>query len=169
LLNNVQSLGSGSHSLGGLSQLSYPGTFYIVYQGYNDRDVMTGIREGYYRALPSVDRSLAWVEGGGRGKRVRVGFVSSYFRRHSVCKLFCGMITGLDREKFEPVVFAHVQKRDEVTEEVRESVGEDNWVDVGERGFLLSNSGVVGEMKVDVLVYLDIGMDNGSSMWAFSR
>ena len=79
-----------------LNQLSVPGTFYIVYQGFNDKDVMVGIREAYYRMFPGIDKSAVGV---GDGKRVRVGFVSNYFRQHSVCKLFCGIIEEMDKSR----------------------------------------------------------------------
>ena len=52
----------------------------------------------------------AGVKAGEKGvataKKIRVGFVSSHLRRHSICKLFCGLFLRLDRRVFEVVVFA---------------------------------------------------------------
>ena len=45
-------------------------------------------------------------------KKIRVGFVSSHLRRHSICKLFCGLFLRLDRRVFEVVVFAALAESD---------------------------------------------------------
>ena len=45
-----------------------------------------------------------------------MGFVSAYFRRHSVCKLFCGLIRALPRDLFEVVVFSSTSRKDDFTE-----------------------------------------------------
>ena len=46
--------------------------------------------------------------------RIRVGFVSSHFRRHSICKLYCGIIRGLSRDnRFEVFVFSALQESNE--------------------------------------------------------
>ena len=41
----------------------------------------------------------------GPGKKVRVGFISYYFREHSVSKMTLGLFKGLDKEKFHTVLF----------------------------------------------------------------
>jgi len=45
-------------------------------------------------------------------KKIRIGFVSSHLRRHSICKLFCGLFLRLDRRVFEVVVFAALAESD---------------------------------------------------------
>jgi hypothetical protein len=53
---------------------------------------------------------------GWEGGKIRVGFVSAYFRRHSVCKLFCGVIRGLPRDVFDVVIFSSTHRKDDLTE-----------------------------------------------------
>lgn len=119
--------------LAGMDNFSLVTTFYLVYQGYNDKEFLTSLHETYARAYPAYFRdeytplhpvmqdevltsnnasnpSLnegsedidsettddTVVEIAPEKKRViRVGFVSAHFRRHSICKLYCGMIPRL--------------------------------------------------------------------------
>jgi len=151
-----------------LDEISMPGTFYLIYQGFNDRDLMMDIQKLYRSAYPKL------IGGGGRvmsdvpeERKIRVGFVSSYFRRHSVCKLLCGIITNLDKTKFDVVVFSSTSDPDEYTEEIMEDP-DITFINVQE-GFLLKNRDLVTEQNLDVLIYPDIGMDTKTTMWAHGR
>ena len=170
LLDGVAELKYEGVILSSLNQLSVPGTFYIVYQGFNDRDVMVGIRENYYRMYPAIDKSDsdgklgALLDG-----KLRVGFVSNYFRQHSVCKLFCGIIESLDKHKFHPILFSGTTGKDSWTEKLVNKIGEENFIDLSRQGFLLSNTDMISSQNLDVIIYLDVGMDTGSALWAHSR
>ena len=72
-----------------------PGTFYIVYQGYNDRDVLLQIQRLYSQIYPpfqegtlvqagTADSSASMGTAATARRKTRVGFVSAHFRRHSV-------------------------------------------------------------------------------------
>ena len=50
-----------------------------------------------------------------RRRKIRVGFVSAHFRRHSVCKLFCHLATHLDPEAYHVVLFSALQESFEDT------------------------------------------------------
>lgn len=56
-------------------------------------------------------------------RKIRVGFVSSHFRRHSICKLFCGIMTHLDRAVYDVYAFSSLQhnREDAVTLKLRQS------------------------------------------------
>ena len=41
--------------------------------------------------------------------------------------------------------------------------------DLGSTGFLLRNTPIISDSNLDIIVYLDIGMDTGSTLWAHSR
>jgi len=53
-------------------------------------------------------------------RKIRIGFVSSHFRRHSVCKLFCSIITNLDDSIFDVYAFSSLSesKEDERTKDL---------------------------------------------------
>lgn len=99
------------------------------------------------------------------GRRIRVGFVSSHLRNHVVERYFGRFITGLDGAEFERFVWSTSGVEDDRTRAIASSVehfhgGER---DVGE---------IAEEIRgtaLDVLVYLDIGLDPRSGVLASLR
>lgn len=50
-----------------------------------------------------------------RGRRLRVGFLSADFRQHPVGQLILPILEQLDRERFEPFCYAHLENPDALT------------------------------------------------------
>lgn len=102
-----------------LDELALPGTFYLVYQGFNDVQLMRDIHALYRHLYPRLSPPPPPPPGPpaplDSQARLRVGFVSAYLRRHSVGKLFAGLITGLSRREFEVVVFSSTSSADDIT------------------------------------------------------
>ncbi|MFM7347015.1 MAG: hypothetical protein ACKO1J_16795, partial [Tagaea sp.] len=78
--------------------------FYLPYQGLVDVDLQRRygafVGSAMARAYPQWSKPLAPPPRGADG-RVRVAFVTAYFRDHSVWKLFRGWMEGLDPARFE--------------------------------------------------------------------
>lgn len=139
--------------------------FYLAYHGLNDRDLQVKIARFYEQACPSLLfvaphclRSRA-----NEGERVRVGFFSKFLFSHSVSLCFSKVIEALSaNEKFEVCLFSN----HEIDETLySEFVG--NRVRLPEN--LIQARKMVSESELDVLVYLDIGMEPLSFFLAFSR
>jgi glycosyltransferase involved in cell wall biosynthesis len=219
-------------SLPSLDEFSLPPSFYLVYQGFDDRAYLEALHAAYARAYPALDDSAQYIfspppaaaaaatdtdtdtaatsapaqpQGQGQGQAIRVGFVSSHLRRHSVCKLFCGVIRHLNdashlqgADRFEIYVFstAPASKEDGHTAALRAGCGAVTSIgpggvtaasEAGDRAgagaggtfplvefvrlekSVLSNRHVVRSRSIDVLVYLDIGMDPANLLWAAAR
>ena len=166
---------SGNFTAFSLDHLSMPGTtFYIVYGGFNDVDIMSTIARSYEIFSPGLSQVMIRSRTGGDdfygndkesagSDKIKVGFASHYFRQHSVCKLICGVIHNLS-DKFHVTVFSSAEKEDEWTEYILARA--DRFVRVPE-GFLLKNRHIAAGL--DLLVYPDIGMNPGSTVWAHSR
>jgi protein O-GlcNAc transferase len=180
-----------------LDELSLSPIFYFVYQGYNDAPFMHTLQELYSSAHPTlvsykidlrpaillgtpVDRRSALDSSSDEAEsvpKIRVGFVSSHFRRHSICKLFCHVISGLSNhthttssgEKlgFEVYVFSgqDQSKEDGYTTQLKQNVKE--FVRI--KKFTTASRREVTNRFIDVLVYLDIGMDPSTSVWGASK
>lgn len=87
--------------------------------------------------------------------RIRVGFASSFLHRHSVMKSHGRWITELPRDRFEVVVFRLGGPIDATTEAIRRNT---RWIDCSalNQGQLI---GRIAAEALDVLIWLDIGMD----------
>lgn len=83
-------------------------------------------------------------------RKIRVGFVSSHFRRHSICKLFCGVMMGLDFSLFEVFAFSSLQenREDATTQALRES--HITYVPIGMT--FVKNRNEVTDRAIDILV-----------------
>jgi len=190
-LDNISS--DQSFNLAGLDEFALSPTFYLVYQGYNDASFLTQLQKVYSRGFPAISKYIDArpgyllgtpserfsKEGTEQDKRiVRVGFVSSHLRQHSICKLFCGLITGLashthipsngeDALEFEVFVFSGQDrsKEDAHTSRLRTAVKE--FVTVNK--FTVISRREVTSRRIDLLIYLDVGMDPSTSVWAASK
>ncbi len=88
-----------------------------------------------------------------QGGKVRVGFASALYRRHTVSRLFGDTLRDLDRTRFE-VHALHLEDRgDAITTALAESV--DHFHRARPVESWLRD---IPQMGLDVLVYLDIGM-----------
>ena len=171
-------------TLQGLDEFSLSPTFYLVYQGYRDVDFLTSLHNLYSRSFPSLSSYYLINPRYGEaladppprqepGNTLRVGFVSSHFRRHSICKLFCGIISRLSSHHtpeglgFDVVVFSgqDMTREDAYTARLKGSVSE--FVRVNK--FTIGSRKEVTTRHLDVLVYLDIGMDPSTSVWGASK
>jgi protein O-GlcNAc transferase len=97
--------------------------------------------------------------------RLKIGFLSSYFREHSVGKLSRGFIEHFSRDLFEVIVFLLPGKKDAVTEAIVQSA--DKCILLNKN--LKKDRVSIAKQELDCLLYLDIGMDPYSYFLSFSR
>ena len=130
LASRVQALdGEQRLVLSKLDEFVVSPTFYYVYQGAHDKKLLSLLHKSYGRAYPdlatnhvqhTVDLATGErkkrIEMSGKSRRqeenhrLRVGFVSAHYRRHSICKLFCGTIAGLaKRDQHDVFLFSSLQ------------------------------------------------------------
>ena len=143
-----------------LDGVSMPGTFYIVYLGFEDASLMTSIQRAYHRAHPPLTKQLVART---KKARLRVGFAGAYWKRHSVCKLLCGIVRGLaSLDDFEVVLF-------DATEE------SDDWLTwtlgtgASHKPLDMTLSSRQQVQDVDILVYAELGMRARALTWAHAR
>jgi uncharacterized protein (TIGR03032 family) len=136
-----------------------PTPFFLAYQGLNDRDVAC--------LLGRIPQGLDLCEPGApsRGRRLKVGFLSAYFRDHTIGRLNLGRIRHLARDRFEVTVIYAGLRADEKTR---------IFAQVADR-FLAVTREVeaarrqIAQLDLDVLVFADVGMDALTYTLAFSR
>ena len=133
--------------------------FYLAYQGLNDRALQATYGQMICRLMaarfPQWSRRLAMPTPDVSAK-LRVGFVSGYFRRHSVWKIpLKGWVQYLDRNKFELFGYHTSPLRDEETDVAAASFSKfiqgplstEDWAEV------------ISRDRLHVLIYPELGMD----------
>lgn len=148
-----------------LPQIGQAKPFFLSYQGEDDR----ALQELYGRIVRRIAQATETprpplVSTLGPGERIRVGFVTSYFRLHSVSKLFSGWIKRLDRAGFElfgydlserptettadyapdPWAREHYEACDTMTSGLK---GDDAWIQA------------IAKDRLHALIYFELGMD----------
>ncbi|MBI4663873.1 MAG: tetratricopeptide repeat protein [Verrucomicrobia bacterium] len=155
LLNFVE---TRSHPANARAWFVAPHTnFYLHYQALNDLAEQKRFAQIIARlasqAYPKLTQPIPvrWSA----GRRVKVGFVSSFFSLHTVFKLFHGWIKHLRRDLFEIHSFHLGQDYDKATEFIK---GQSGCFSSGFR----SPDEIIQRIQAggpDVLIYPDIGMD----------
>lgn len=141
----------------GVAAISGYAPFYLHYQGLDNTNLQRRfgriVETVARRAWPQFAAPVAW-QPLAHGGRVRVGFVSAYLRRHSVGNFFGNWICQLDAGKFESFVWHTGEARDDSTEKIRARAAHFSHTafDVG------ALSRAIHASRLDVLIYLDVGM-----------
>ncbi len=137
--------------------------FLLAYQGLNDRD-MQAAYAGFLRALmlkrrpdllelPKLIGPIKGKIAGGR-KRIRVVFVSSFFRECTVGHYFRSWIADLDAQVFERIVIHTGWQPDEFGRVLQTQCDEF----ILARGGVLSAAEVIRAQAADIVIYPEVGM-----------
>lgn len=140
-------------------------SFYLAYQGLNDRDLQVRLAQFYGQACPSLLHVAAHCARPAPrpGERVRVGFLSKFLYRHSVSLCFSRIIESLSMDEgFEVSLISS------------EAVDAALYPGFAGRTLRIQHDleqarRSIAALELDVLVYLDIGMEPLSYFLAFSR
>jgi CRISPR-associated protein Csy1 len=99
------------------------------------------------------------------GRRIRVGFMSSFFRQCTVGNYFKHWMTGIDRTRFEVVVYRVGGRHDAVTAELEAACDRP----VVLAGTLAEMAGRIRADEPDILVFPEVGMDSRTFLLAALR
>ena len=158
--------------------------YYLGYHGENDvdmvKDIATVIRQSAPDDVNYVAPAIA-ARGPSdtgpplsqTGGRIRIGFISLYFKSHASAKMMKGVMARLDRSRFEVIVFSlrdlgkpFDERGDPIARSIKRSA--DEYVACPKYS-LHSLREAVEARNLHVLVFAEIGMDPGNYLLSFSR
>ncbi len=140
-----------------------PTSFFFAYQGENDRPLMEGLSK-VYRGVKCC-ASAKESDYKPKGKRIRVGFVSSYFCNHTIGRLNLGVIERLSRDDFEVTVVSLRSHGDDYSTRYRKAA--DNFVQVPRDTAEARKA--IAALELDILIFTDVGMDSLTQTLCYSR
>ncbi|MFZ1546876.1 MAG: tetratricopeptide repeat protein [Candidatus Nitrotoga sp.] len=144
--------------------------FYLAYQGLDDKQLQTDYAHFVAAMLekiapqfmqPRVKKNVA-------GRRLRIGYLSSFFRNCTVGMYFRSWIMRLNREQFEIFVYHTRQETDPVTQEMVDACDHFRHLVAGPVSPGSIAASVLAD-ELDILVYPELGMDNTSFLLAAMR
>ena len=87
-------------------------------------------------------------------KYIKIGFVSSYFKKHSVSKTFKNWILKLESNLFKTYIYYAGKKVDQITNKIKEHA--DNFYSYTDVDQIINQ---IYKDNLDILIYLEIGMN----------
>lgn len=131
--------------------------FFLAYQGRDDKllqrefsgfieDLLIHVLPHHMGRIPHQDCS---------GRRIRIGFLSSFFYKCTAGKYFSAWATHLDQNRFEIFVYHTSHINDAVTEDVQAGVNYFKRL----TGSPISIADTIRGDELDILVYPEIGMN----------
>lgn len=144
------------------TQSLVPTFFFSAYTGLNPREIME-LRGKIVHGQDFTQGRSQWTESSGRP--ARIGFLSAYFRDHTIGRLNIGRIEATRQADVERIVIQVGRTADPMASRFREAA--DQYVQLP-RG-LAGAAHELAEMRLDILVFADIGMDSLATSLAFSR
>ncbi|HIB20478.1 MAG TPA: tetratricopeptide repeat protein [Rhodospirillales bacterium] len=140
--------------------------FFLAYQNYNDRDLQKIIANIHLNSCSRLGWTAPHCNGVKRERgKIKIGFLSAYFYRHSVGRMMVGLISQIPKNLFEVVVITTKGQKDSIALKIQGAA--DHLVYISEN--LIEMQEEIGRQKLDVLFYADIGMDVRSYFLAFAR
>lgn len=166
LIKNLEILRNKNLSLEDPNHQVGSSHFLLAYHGLNDKDISRQIASFYIHVCPE----LAWgLSPGIKSRqiedRINVGFISRHLFDHTIGNINHGIIERLSREKFHVRLFRFRGKEDHLSKEIDSAADE---VVILPRE-LTSARKEIARHTLDILFYLDIGMEPLTYFLAFSR
>ena len=131
--------------------------FYLAYQGKDDKYLQKEfsgfVEDMLERTVPQYMKERPQVSCSGR--RVRIGFLGSFFYKCTAGAYFNSWITGIDRSRFEVFVYYTHFDSDEITGQVKSASDHFKQLPYS----LLRIADEVIKDELDILVFPEIGMN----------
>lgn len=148
-----------------------PTSFFLAYQGQNESGVMRRLGHiccGSDLVAERTGKASATVPGKLQPRsdgRLRIGFLSAYFRDHTIGRLNLGRIQHLDRTRFEVTVLSVSGREDAVYAQFRTAANQYRQIprDVAAAG------ATIADQDLDVLIFANVRMDSLTVPLAWSR
>jgi predicted O-linked N-acetylglucosamine transferase (SPINDLY family) len=141
--------------------------FHLAYHSRNNRSLLQDIAKLYIAACPRLTYEAKHCRSDQNREKgvLRIGFLSSFLRDHTVGKLACGMIQYFSRELFEVIVFRPPGIKDHMSEMIDRAA--DKVISLHRN--LERDQKIIEKEELDILFYLDIGMDSYTYFLSFAR
>ena len=158
--------------------------FLLAYHGLNDLEIQRSIGQLYhakmnakaakktknansspFASFASLSRSSRSPLSSPSRSRSRVGFVSKYFRSHTIGLLNRGFIAQLSRAKFEVIVFSLGHHDDPIATQIQQQA--DLYIELPDD--VAAARQMIAAQNLDILYYTDLGMEPLSYALALHR
>ena len=141
--------------------------YYICFNNYNNVEIKKKISKLHRLLFPSINYVNKNINNYNfnKNRKIKIGFISTNFRLHSVARDRTGIIVNLDKNKFDITIFYFNKFNDFYFNKL---------VNSGNKNIFLQGNfnnciKQIENEKLDILVYCDIGMQQETYLLAHCR
>jgi predicted O-linked N-acetylglucosamine transferase (SPINDLY family) len=139
--------------------------YLLAYHGeHGNADLHRLFHQLCSKATPDLDWQAPHIAAPRSPGRARIGFVSWFFCDHTIARLFTGLIEQIDSESFDVSIFA-VEGSDQY---LRQAVMDGKRILTLPTDLAAARQRIAQE-QLDILIYLDLGMDPFTLFLAHAR
>ena len=150
-----------------IAGISSTTNFYLQYQGLDDTELqrqygqlVSSIMNAQFSRIANLPATLprSITSHGTSSKKIKIGYLSSHFRDHTVAQLFSGWLRHSDKDEFEIFCYYTGKNQDGMTALFKQH--SDAFYHVSENlpnSFEMTCQRVLAD-QLDVLIFTDIGM-----------
>jgi len=149
-----------------LSQIPNP-DFYLAFHGEDDLPLRKLLGKVLRASCPSLTYLAKHCENWRPplNRRIKIGFISSFFFNHTIGRLNRGLITNLPHDRFEKTVFFIDSIKDNFGQTIANAADNTSILPHD----LHAAQNIIADHELDLLYYTDIGMDPLTYFLAFAR
>jgi len=144
-----------------------PPTFNLAYSNLNNLEIIKKVSNFFRDAIPVINFQSKEVRvQSKKDNRIKVGFISQFFTDHTIGKLYKGLIDGIDKKKFELIVFhTSNSKRGIIKKEIDKSAEKV----INLFGDITFQQKQIENEMLDIVFFPDIGMASSTYFLAHAR
>jgi len=137
--------------------------FYLSYHGLDNKDLQFQVAKFYKSVCPIISFNAPHVEKKSNSSKIKIGIISCYFFNHTIEKVNNGLIKNLSKKRFDITLFhASNNKKTQISQKYGLPF-------ISLPTDIQACQKKIAEYKLDILFYLDIGMEPLTYFLAFSR
>ncbi|KPA18974.1 hypothetical protein MHK_000812 [Candidatus Magnetomorum sp. HK-1] len=137
--------------------------FYLSYHGLDNKDLQYQVANFYQSICPNLSYTAPHIDHKSNHTKPRIGIISCYFSKHTIGKVNHGLIHNLSRKQFDIILFQASNSQESYLSQKYSLPVVSLPLD------LKSCQEKISAYQLDLLFYLDIGMEPLTYFLAFSR
>ena len=140
--------------------------FHLGYHAKENLELMKNTSDLFTQIIPNINYVSKNIDKPKNQKKIKVGFISEFLTKHTIAKLFGGLIKNIDRKKFDIIIFhTHRTKKSLMKNEIDNH--SNKVINLSNR--IKEQHEQVEKENLDIIFYPEIGMSPITYFLAFAR
>ena len=148
------------------TQFLDPPLFNYSYENKNNLELSKKLNKLFLNSFPELQQNIPLNNI--KNKKIKIGFISEFFKNHTISKLFKGLIFNLDNTLFEKYIF-YLDNGKGIDDEFFKSEKKNNLKILKLPKSFNDKTNMIIEQNLDILFYPDIGLSTQLYYLTFLR